>query len=137
MMILDNAFAIQPSSTSPAWELIARCQGANRYTLPLSRQASGNNGVLFMKLNGEQARDAATAADESGRCRRKGRRGPKKSPMIQMTSRPGMGGLWGREGVHPGIEVLLGNLRLSPNDVLTVQEYRLITLKSQANTLRN
>jgi len=25
--------------------------------------------------------------------------------MIEMTSRPWMGGLWGREGVHPGTEV--------------------------------
>jgi hypothetical protein len=38
----------------------------------------------------------------------KERIGPKKSPMIQMTSCPWMGGLWGREGVHPGMRSWLG-----------------------------
>lgn len=28
-----------------------------------------------------------------------------EAQSIEMTSSPWMGGLWGREGVHPGIEV--------------------------------
>jgi len=33
---------------------------------------------------------------------KKNTRGLSKDPMIQKASSPWMGGLWGREGVHPG-----------------------------------
>jgi hypothetical protein len=48
-----------------------------------------------------------------------------------------MGGLWGREGVHPGREVYVESHQLSPNDLLTGQDYRRSAGKSQENTLRN
>jgi hypothetical protein len=56
--------------------------------------------------------------------------------MIEMTSAPGRGGLWGREGVHPGQrsdERTTGFHHV----VLIVWEYTGEAAKSQENTLRN
>jgi hypothetical protein len=47
--------------------------------------------------------DAEAAALFKDRCLNDTILGLKKDPMIQTTSKPWMGGLWGREGVHPGL----------------------------------
>jgi hypothetical protein len=48
-----------------------------------------------------------------------------------------MGGLWGREGVHPGERPKAEPSAYQPNVVLTVQEYRGFQPKSQYITLTN
>jgi hypothetical protein len=47
------------------------------------------------------------------------------------------GGVMGEGGCPSRDEVLAGNLRLSPNNVLTVVQYRRRASESQENTLTN
>lgn len=56
--------------------------------------------------------------------------------MSQRTSNPWMGGLWGREGVHPGQRSWSGTFGLH-RSVFSGSEYRRRAVKSQENTLRN
>ncbi len=54
----------------------------------------------------------------------------KINPMMQKTSGPGWGG-YGGGRVSTRAEVQMGTIWQKPNHVLTVQEYKIILIKSQ------